>query len=304
MLASLVKRLIQTIPVLVGLITLIFFLQRLIPGNPADAVLGVDASALAKQEWLAKYGLDKPLSVQYFTYLMNVLRGDFGNTFANFTPVFESIKPRLFQTASLALSAFMCSLVAAVVVGTISTYFVDKFVDKFLAALSLVAVSIPAFVLGPIVMWIFSVKLDWFPLTGNEKLLSYVLPSVTLGLALAAYSSRMIRAGLVDVLREDYMRTARAKGLSKWNALLFHGMRNAFLPTLTVLGLQLGVLLSGAIITEQIFSWPGLGSLTLEAVQSREYNLVSACVIVMALIYVGSNFLVDILYRVFDPRIR
>jgi ABC-type dipeptide/oligopeptide/nickel transport system permease component len=230
--------------------------------------------------------------------------GDFGNTYASFTPVFDSIRPRLWQTASLAISAFSCSLVAAVVMGTLSSYFAGRFIDKFFAILSLLAVSTPAFVLGPVVMWVFSVKLDWFPLTGNESLLSYVLPSLTLGLALAAYTSRMIRAGLVDVLKEDYMRTARSKGLSKLQALVFHGMRNAFLPTLTVLGLQLGVLLSGAIITEQIFSWPGLGSLTLEAVQSREYNLVSACVIVMALVYVGSNFLVDVLYRVFDPRIR
>jgi ABC-type dipeptide/oligopeptide/nickel transport system permease component len=304
MFTSLVKRFIQTLPVLIGLVTIMFFLQRLIPGSPADIVLGVDASPAAKAEWLEKYGFHKNLFSQYISYLWGILHGDFGRTYANFSPVFDSIRPRLWNTASLALTSFVCSLVAAMFIGTASSYFAGKFLDKFFAVLSLLAVSAPAFVLGPIVMWIFSVKLDWFPLTGNESLLSYVLPSFTLGLALAAYTSRMIRAGLVDVQREDYMRTARAKGLSKFSALVFHGMRNAFLPTLTVLGLQLGVLLSGAIITEQIFSWPGLGSLTLEAVQSREYNLVSACVIVMALVYVASNFLVDILYRVFDPRIR
>jgi peptide/nickel transport system permease protein len=304
MLTSLVKRFIQTIPVILGLITIIFFLQRLIPGNPADSVLGPDADPTAKLEWLKKYGFDKNILEQYFVYLFGILKGDFGYTYANFSPVFDSIRPRLVQTALLALCAFASSLFFATAIGIFSAYFVGKFLDKLFAILSLFAVSAPAFVVGPIAMWIFSVKLDWLPLTGNEGFASFVLPSLTLGLALAAYTSRMIRAGLVDVLREDYMRTARAKGLSQFSAILLHGLRNAFLPTLTILGLQLGVLLSGAIITEQIFSWPGLGSLTLEAVQSREYNLVSACVIVMALVYVGSNFVVDILYRVFDPRIR
>jgi peptide/nickel transport system permease protein len=151
---------------------------------------------------------------------------------------------------------------------------------------------------------VFSVKLDWFPLMGNDTALSYVLPAFTLGAAMAALTSRMVRGGLVDVLSEDYIRTARSKGLAPWKVLTKHALRNAFLPALTILGMQLGVLLSGAVITEQIFSWPGLGTLTVEAVQTREYNLVSGCVLVMATIYVVCNFVVDLLYRVLDPRVR
>ena len=298
------KRLLQLLPVLLGIVTIVFFLQRFIPGNPAEAVLGVDATLESKQEWLQKYGFDKPLLEQYVTYLWGALRGDFGRTFANYTPVFDVILPRVLVTAKLAFTSFLFSILIATFVGLISAAYLGRFVDKASAVLSLLSISAPSFIVGPVLMWIFSVKLDWFPLSGNETALHYVLPSVTLGAALAAFTSRMIRSGLADVLSEDYIRTARAKGLSTTQMFLKHALRNAFLPTLTILGLQLGVLLSGTVITEQMFSWPGLGSLTVEAVQSREYSLVSGCVLVMAVIYVGSNFLVDILYRVLDPRVR
>jgi peptide/nickel transport system permease protein len=303
-LSILIKRIAHLIPVLWGISTIVFFLQRLIPGSPADAVLGADVDLAAKTEWLAKYGFEKPLSEQYFRYLGNLLQGDFGNSFANYQPVFELIRPRLWQTVQLALSAFGFSLFIAVIVGLISAAYAGKTLDKVAAVVSLLAVSAPTFIIGPILAWIFSVKLDWFPLIGNQGFLSFVLPTVTLGSALAAFSSRMIRSGLVDVLSEDYIRTARSKGLAPHKVIAKHALRNAFLPTLTILGMQLGVLLSGTIITEQIFAWPGLGSLTVEAVQSREYNLLSACVLVMALMYVLSNLLVDILYRVLDPRVR
>jgi ABC-type dipeptide/oligopeptide/nickel transport system permease component len=289
--------------VLLGIVTIVFFLQRLIPGSPADVVLGVDAPLTSKLEWMQRYGFDKPLFEQYLSYLFGIFKGDFGKTFADYKPVFEVIFPRLLVTAKLAFTAFFFSILIATFVGVLSAAFLGRFVDKASAVLSLLSISAPSFILGPILMWIFAVKLDWLPLSGNETMLHYVLPSITLGGALAAYSSRMIRSGLADVLNEDYIRTAKAKGLSKATVFLKHALRNAFLPSLTILGLQLGVLLSGAVITEQMFSWPGLGSLTIEAVQSREYNLVSGCVLVMAVIYVGSNFLVDILYRVLDPRV-
>jgi ABC-type dipeptide/oligopeptide/nickel transport system permease component len=298
------KRLLQLIPVLLGILTIVFFLQRLIPGNPADVVLGVDAPLQAKQEWLQKYNFDKPIFEQYTLYLVSVLKGDFGHTFSNYQPIFEVILPRLKETIKLAVTAFSFSILIATFVGVLSAAFLGRFVDKASAVLSLLSISAPSFIVGPLLMWIFSVKLDWFPLSGNESALAYVLPSITLGAALAAFSSRMIRSGLADVLSEDYIRTAKAKGLSKTAMFLKHALRNAFLPTLTILGLQLGVLLSGTVITEQIFAWPGLGSLTIEAVQTREYNLVSGCVLIMAVIYVGSSFCVDILYRVLDPRVR
>jgi len=304
MVGMVLRRLVQLVPVLLGIVTIVFFLQRFIPGSPADAVLGVDAPASARAEWLAKYGFDKPVLTQYVSYVANLVQGDFGNTFSNYTPVFDIIKPRLKETAKLATTAFAFSVLFATFIGLVSAARVGRFADKASAIVSLLAISAPSFIVGPVLMWIFSVKLDWFPLTGNETALSYVLPTVTLGAALAALTSRMVRSGLVDVLSEDYIRTARSKGLSSWKVLTRHALRNAFLPALTILGMQLGVLLSGAVITEQIFSWPGLGSLTVEAVQSREYNLVSACVLVMATVYVLSNFVVDILYRVLDPRVR
>lgn len=298
------RRIAQLIPVLLGISTIVFFLQRLIPGSPADVVLGPDAADTLKQEWLQKYGFDAPLPTQYFLFLKNLLQGDFGRSFANFEPVANIIAPRLLQTVQLALVAFCFSLSVSIVLGVISAARAGKTVDKVLAVVSLLAVSAPSFIIGPLLAWFFSVKLDWFPLTGHDSWLSFVLPSITLGLALAAFSSRMIRSGLVDVLSEDYIRTAKSKGLHPAKILLKHALRNAFLPALTVLGIQLGVLLSGAVITEQLFAWPGLGTLTIEAVQSREYNILSGCVIVMATLYVGCNLLVDILYRVLDPRVK
>ena len=301
---SLFKRLLQLLPVLVGIATIVFFLQRLIPGSPSDAVLGPDAPMEQKTEWLQKYGFDKSLGEQYVHYMNGLVHGDFGRTFSDYKPVFQVIYPRLLQTSKLAIVAFLFSLLFATFVGIISAARAGKFTDRIAALCSLLAISAPSFIIGPILMWIFSVKLDWFPLTGNDSALAYVLPAVTLGAAMSAFTSRMIRSGLVDVLSEDYIRTARSKGLSPGAVIVKHALRNAFLPTLTILGMQLGVLLSGAVITEQIFAWPGLGTLTVEAVQSREYNLVSGCVIVMAIIYVLANFLVDFLYRVLDPRVR
>ncbi len=304
MLNVLVKRLPQMLLVMWGIATIVFFMQRLIPGNPADVILGADATLSAKTEWLVKYGFDKPILQQYFIYFKNIAVGDLGRSFSDYSPVMSLILPRLWNTAQLALFAFGLSLTIAILLGVISAANAGNFVDKSAAMASLLAVSAPSFIIGPILMWVFSVKLDWFPLTGNEGIKSFILPGVTLGAALAALTSRMIRSGLVDVLSEDYIRTARSKGLSEFTVLFKHALRNAFLPALTILGVQLGVLLSGAVITEQLFSWPGLGSLTVESVQSREYNVVSGCVLVMALVYVSCNLLVDILYRVLDPRVR
>lgn len=304
MLNVLVKRLPQMLLVMWGIATIVFFMQRLIPGNPAEVILGADASLSAKTEWLVKYGFDKPIVQQYFIYFKNIVVGDLGRNFSDYSPVMSLILPRLWNTAQLALFAFGLSLTIAIILGVISAANAGNLVDKGAAMASLLAVSAPSFIIGPILMWVFSVKLDWFPLTGNEGIKSFILPGVTLGAALAALTSRMIRSGLVDVLSEDYIRTARSKGLCEFTILFKHALRNAFLPALTILGVQLGVLLSGAVITEQLFSWPGLGSLTVESVQSREYNVVSGCVLVMAFVYVSCNLLVDILYRVLDPRVR
>jgi ABC-type dipeptide/oligopeptide/nickel transport system permease component len=304
MLKVFVQRFLQLIAVLWGVSTIVFFLQRMIPGSPADAVLGVDASDIDKLEWLARYGFNDPLWKQYFHFLLNLCQGDLGKSYAGYMPVTEIILPRLWETVQLASVAFIFSIILATIIGIISAANAGKFTDKAAAIISLLAISAPSFIIGPILMWLFAVKFDIFPLMGNQGVSSFVLPSVTLGASLAAFSSRMIRSGIVDVLQEDYIRTAKSKGLSPFAILAKHALRNAMLPTLTILGMQLGVLLSGTVITEQIFNWPGLGSLVVEAVQQREYNIVSGCVIIMATIYVTCNLLVDILYRVFDPRVR
>lgn len=304
MLKVFVQRFLQLIAVLWGVSTIVFFLQRMIPGSPADTVLGIDAPDIDKIEWLARYGFHDPLWKQYFYFLLNLCQGDFGKSYAGYLPVTEIILPRLWETIQLASVAFIFSILLATFVGIISAANAGKFTDKAAAIVSLLAISAPSFIIGPILMWIFAVKFDIFPLLGNQGISSFILPSVTLGTSLAAFSSRMIRSGIVDVLQEDYIRTAKSKGLSPIEVLTKHALRNAVLPTLTVLGMQLGVLLSGTVITEQIFNWPGLGSLVVEAVQQREYNIVSGCVIIMATIYVTCNLLVDILYRVFDPRVR
>lgn len=304
MFSSIVKRFIQLIFVLWGISTIVFFLERLIPGSPADSILGADVAEVDKLAWLARYDFDKPLYAQYIVFLKNLMRGDLGKSYTTFSNVTDIILPRLMETLQLASVAFIFSVLLATFFGLLSAAYNGKSIDKITAIFSLLAISAPSFIIGPILMWVFAVKLDIFPLMGNTGVHSFVLPTVTLGASLAAFSSRMIRSGLVDVLSEDYIRTAKSKGLSQSAILIRHALRNAFLPTLTVLGMQLGVLLSGTIITEQIFNWPGLGSLVLEAVQQREYNIISGCVIVMAVIYVLCNLFVDILYRIFDPRVR
>lgn len=304
MLHTLLKRFIQLIFVLFSISTIVFFLQHMIPGNPADIVLGMDAAEADKLKWLERYGLNKPILVQYIEFLGNLVRGQLGYTYQGYQRVSDILGPRLWETAKLAVCAFAFSITVATFFGAISALRVGRTVDKVTAVMSLLAISAPSFIIAPLLMWLFAVKWNVLPLMGNSEPASYVLPTVTLGLSLAAFSSRMIRSGIVDVLQEDYIRTARSKGLSPSAVLLKHALRNAFLPTLTVLGMQLGVLLSGTVITEQIFNWPGLGSLVVEAVQQREYNIVSGCVLTMATIYVLSSLLVDILYRVFDPRVR
>jgi peptide/nickel transport system permease protein len=280
-------------------------MQRLIPGNPADFVLGVDASEQHKNDWLHDYGLDKSLLFQYGAFLKNLLFFDFGKTYASQIQVSSILIPRLLNTISLALFAFLFSMTLGLLLGTLSAAYEGKGVDNLVAILSILTISLPSFIIGPVLLWIFSVNLNFLPLMGNQNgISSFILPGLTLGLPLAAYTIRMVRSGVVDVLNEDYIRTAYSKGLKKFQVYFKHALRNACIPTLTILGLQLGVLLSGTIITEAIFNWPGLGSLIVEAIQQREYNLVSGCVIIVSFIYVFSNFLVDIFYRILDPRVR
>ena len=295
------KRSVQLIPVVIGMITLVFFMQHLL-GDPAGAILG-DTTLETKEAWRKLHGLDKPVIEQYFTYISGLFQGDFGTTFRNQSPVLEQILPKLFSSIYLALVSFVMVLIFSIFIGVISAWQEGKIADHMAAIMSLVFISVPTFVTAPMLVWVLAVSLDAFPVSGMDKWNSVFLPALTLALPLSAYTGRMIRSGIVDVLGEDYIRTAKSKGLAQLSILVKHTLRNAFLPALTVLGMQLGFLLSGALITEIIFDWHGLGMLIYDAVKADEYNLASGAVIFMSLIYVFSNFLVDILYGVFDPRV-
>lgn len=300
--ATVVKILFRLLFVIFAVVTMIFFIQRLIPGTPADAVLGADAPIVQKQEWLRQNGFDRPISEQYVEYLRGLTKGDFGRRLVDGRPIAPQLSERLQSTAKLAVCAFAVSLCLALVLGVAAAVKAGTLLDKILALFSLLMVSAPVFMTGTLLLWMFAVRWNVLPLTGNSGVRSLILPSLCLGAALAAMTSRMVRASLLDVLREDYIRTARAKGLPALQIYLRHALRNALLPVITVLGLQLAGLLGGAVITEQVFTWPGLGTLMLEGVNQRDYNLVSACVVVLAFIHVVVSAVIDLLQRLIDPR--
>ncbi len=288
--------------VLFAVLSLVFFAQRLIPGTPADAVLGPDAPQEQKQLWLSQNGFDRPVSEQYFDFLFAAAQGEFGKKLIDGRPIGPQIMERLPATIKLASGAFTVSILIAFLFGVVSALKVNTRWDKLFAFVALFQVSAPVFISGTLLLWLFAVKWNVVPLTGSAGIESIVLPSLTLGAVLSAVTSRMIRASLLEVLNEDYIRTARAKGLTRFRIYTKHALRNALLPVITVLGLQLAGLLGGTVITEQVFTWPGLGSLLIEAVNQRDYNLVSACVTVLAVIHVTVAALVDLLQRCVDPR--
>lgn len=300
--AAVVKLFFRLIFVIFTVVTVVFYIQRMIPGTPADAVLGPDAPLVQKQEWLRQNGFDRPVSLQYVDYLRGVARGDFGRRLVDGRPIAPQLSERLQSTARLALCAFAVSLCLALLSGVSAALKAGTLLDKILALSSLLMVSAPVFMTGTLLLWLFAVKWNVLPLTGHSGARSLILPSLCLGAALAAMTSRMVRASLLDVLREDYIRTAKAKGLPALQIYLRHALRNALLPVLTVLGLQLAGLLGGAVITEHVFTWPGLGTLMLEGVNQRDYNLVSACVVVLAFIHVVISAVIDVLQRLIDPR--
>ncbi|MEN9825143.1 MAG: hypothetical protein RI953_888, partial [Pseudomonadota bacterium] len=267
-----------------------------------DAVFGPDAPLVQKQIWLHENGFDLPLGEQYFSYLKKLLQGDLGKKIVDGRLIAPILKERLAATFQLAGTAFAFSLVFALVSGVLGAARPGSRLDGFLALGSLILVSAPVFITGTLLLWILSVKWNLVPLTGNAGFVSLILPSLTLGGALAAMSGRMMRAMLLDVMSENYIRTARAKGVGPGGIYFKHALRNAVLPVLSILGLQLAGLLGGTVITEQVFTWPGLGSLMIEAVNQRDYNLVSACVVVLATIHVSVAWLVELLQRAVDPR--
>jgi ABC-type dipeptide/oligopeptide/nickel transport system permease component len=304
MLRYTLRRLLLTLPVLLGVATLVFALIHLVPGDPAEAMLGETAPASDLAELRTRLGLDRPLPVQYGDFLAGLVRGDLGLSFRYGTPVSREIGQRLPRTAELALAAMTVAVLIAIPLGILGALFRGGAIDQLAMGLSLLGISMPNFWLGPLLAIVFAVQLGWLPVSGTGTPAHLVLPAVTLGAALAAVLARMTRASLIDELRELYVLAARARGLSRRRAVLAHAFRNSLIPVVTILGLQLGAVLTGTIITETIFAWPGVGRLLIQAINFRDYPLVQGCILFIAVTYVAMNLLVDLTYAWLDPRIR
>jgi peptide/nickel transport system permease protein len=300
----LAARLSSALIVVLGVACLVFLLIHLVPGDPVEVMLGESARAGDREALQRALGLDKPLPTQLLNYLESLLRLDPGQSLYSKRPITDILAERLPATALLAVVALLVAVAIALPMGVLAALRQNTPWDFGAMGVAMVGVSIPNFVMGPLLILLFSFTLGWFPVSGMQGPASIVLPAITLGTALAAILSRMVRAALLEVLNEDYVRTARAKGLSEFHVITRHALRNATLPILTLLGLQLGTLLGGAVITEMVFAWPGIGQLTVEAIQRRDYPLLQACVLVISVAYVSVNTLTDVLYGWLDPRIR
>ena len=300
-----IRRFLQMIPITFGILTLVFSLIHMIPGDPARQIAGENARAEDVVAVRKALGLDQPLWTQYVHYLSHVVRGDFGKSFQTNEDVRKQIAERYPATIQLAFGAMLVALIVAFPLGIVSAIYRDSWIDNVARFFALIGVSMPSFWFGPLLIIAFAIHHTWFPVSGrDEGLRSLVLPSVTMGLALAAILTRMIRVSLAEELTQLYVTTAVAKGVTRAKAIFRHALKNALIPVITVLALQFGSLLTGAIITEQIFSWPGLGRLLITSISNRDYPQVQASILVIALTYILVNFLSDLLYGVVDPRIK
>ncbi len=299
-----ISRILSTLTVVFGVVTLIFLLIHLVPGDPVQAMLGETATPTDLEALRKALGLDQPLLTQWWNYMTNLLQGDLGTSLYSKEPIIDILIERFPATLELAAAGLLVAILIALPLGSIAALRKDSIYDNSAMMFSLLGVSIPNFWLGPLLILLFSLTLGWFPVSGRENILSLVLPAITLGTALSAILARMIRSTLLEVLNEDYIRTARAKGLRESAVVIHHALRNASLPIITILGLQLGTLLGGAVITEIIFAWPGIGQMTIESIQRRDYPVVQACILLISLSYVLVNTFTDILYGWLDPRVR
>ncbi|ASS87834.1 peptide ABC transporter permease [Geobacillus lituanicus] len=332
MLSYAVRRVLMVIPVLFGMSLVVFFMIRAIPGNPAQVILGQKATKEAVAALTHKLGLDKPWYVQYVKYIGGLLHGDLGESIRTGAPIAEEIWPYLAATIELSLAAMLIAVIIGVNAGIISAWFQNSWFDYIAMVLALIGVSMPIFWLGLMEQWLFSIELDWLPTSGREDvrnpvepithlylidtLLSgntaqfwqvvqhLVLPSMALATIPMAIIARMTRSSMLEVMKSDYIRTARAKGLSMFWVVYKHSLKNAIIPVLTVIGLQTGLLLGGAILTETIFSWPGIGRYIYDAIGYRDYPVIQSGILIIATIFIFINLIVDLLYAIIDPRIK
>src|SRR5438309_10204110 len=304
MLRYLSLRLLYTLPVVWLVVSLVFLLIHLVPGDPILQMLGESAPATDIQAARHQYGLDVPLGQQYIHYWKGVLHGDLGLSVRFNQSVTSLIAQRYPYTLQLTIAVLIRAILLSVPAGVRSARRRDRWDDRLLSVVSLFGLSFPNFALGPLLILFFAINLGLLPVSGSGTFAHLVLPAVTMGGALAAILTRMVRTSMLEELGQDYVRTAGAKGLSEGTVVYRHALRNAMIPVIIVLGLQFGALLAGAIVTETIFSWPGIGRLTIQAIGNRDYYLVQGCILAIGLTYVAVNFLTDLLYSVANPRIR
>ena len=298
------SRLLTALVTLLGVVTMVFFLIHMIPGDPVEYMLGDSAKPADREALRERLGLDRPVIKQYGSYLSGVVKFDLGDSLHSGESVSALLLERLPATVELTVVALIIAVVIALPLGVMAARRRGTPVDTGAMTVSLLGISIPNFWLGPMLILVFSMWLGWTPVSGREQPGSLVLPAITLGTALAAVLARMVRSTLLEVLNDDYIRTARAKGLKERAVIWRHALSNALLPIITLLGLQLGALLAGAVITETVFSWPGIGSLLVESIQKRDYPLVQGCVLLIATTYLVVNTSTDLLYNWIDPRTR
>jgi peptide/nickel transport system permease protein len=327
-----VRRILMVIPVLLGMSLVVFFMIRAIPGNPAQVILGQKATKEAVAALTHELGLDQPWYVQYIKYLGGLLRGDLGESIRTGAAISEEIWPYLAATLELSLAAMIIAVVIGVNAGIISAWFQNSWFDYIAMILALIGVSMPIFWLGLMEQWVFAIQLDWLPTSGREEVRNpiepithlylidtllagnteqfmqvvqhLILPSVALATIPMAIIARITRSSMLEVMKSDYIRTARAKGLSMFWVVYKHSLKNAIIPVLTVIGLQTGLLLGGAILTETIFSWPGIGRYIYDAIGYRDYPVIQSGILVIATIFIFINLIVDLLYAAIDPRIK
>lgn len=304
MLNYVLKRLLGLIPTLLIVAVLVFLFVHLLPGDPARLIAGPEADAQVIALVRQQLGLDQPLHVQFWRYITHVLQGDFGTSMVSRRPVSEEIASRFLPTLWLTITSMIWAVLFGMAIGIAAAVWRNRWPDRLGITLAVTGISFPAFALGMLLMQIFSVDLGWLPTVGADSWQHYILPSLTLGAAVASVMARFTRSSFVDVLSEDYMRTARAKGVSETWVVLKHGLRNAMIPVVTMMGLQFGFLLGGSIVVEKVFNWPGLGRLLVDSVDMRDYPVIQAEVLLFSLEFILINLVVDVLYAAINPAIR
>jgi len=300
----LARRLVFALPALWLILSMVFLLSHVVPGDPVQQMLGEGARGEDLGQLRHSLGLDLPLPAQYARYVLGVFRGDLGESFRFQQPVTRVVLSRYPATLELSIVAFLVCAAIGIPAGVIAAHRRGTATDHAVGVFTLLGLSVPNFALGPVLILVFSVILGWLPVSGRGGIGHLILPAATLGAALAAILTRMVRAAVIEELSSDYVRTARAKGLPESAVLFRHAFRNALIPILTILGLQFGTLLAGAIVTETIFAWPGIGRLAVQAIEARDFPLLQGCILSIAVSYVAVNLLTDFVYALLDPRVR